>query len=70
MTDRTPGQKKANQMDMDIYRMIVWAEREALEFHPGSPRGKLWSKAASAMKSARPHLRSLMHEEDQKGTVG
>lgn len=70
MGDRTKSEKQANQMDMDVYRMMTWAEREADEFHVGSPRGKLWKRAADALNACRAPLRQLMHEDDRKDTAG
>lgn len=65
--DRTPSQRDANEIDCDIHRLIARLERRAAEATPVD-RAK-WGAAASELRSARFHVRELMHSYDVEQTA-
>jgi hypothetical protein len=60
-TRRTDAQRLANEMDCDIYRFILWAERESV-------KDKQWLRVVQALKAARPPIRGRMHADDRAQT--
>lgn len=58
---RTANQTTADQFDAHLYRLINSAECYAT-----SEGG--WSAVARLLKSVRPHVRKMMHADDQNET--
>lgn len=56
---RTPMERAADQFDAELYRLITHAETHAQEL-----RGGMWGAIADALRSARPMVRKMMHEND------
>lgn len=61
MTTRTADQKLADDLDCDLYRIIIKAERQS--------KDKRWRQVAKALREARPHIRALMHADDRRETA-
>lgn len=67
MTDRTPKQIEANQIDMELHRLIGRIERLA-EDETGPRRMQLFDAAWNAQRARLP-MRILMHEQDRRATT-
>ena len=61
-TNRTNDEAFANEMDCDLYRLLLRAERQ-------SKQDKHWCKVVRALRDARPHIRVRMHAKDRADTV-
>ena len=59
---RTAEQAAANDMDCNLYPLLLQAERLAA-------RDKKWAKVVTALRSARTPIRALMHAKDRDETV-
>jgi hypothetical protein len=66
---RTRLQVDCDTLDCDLYRLIGRAERLAAEHKSDRNVRKKLVAAAAAMASARPEIRSLMHEFDVAQTI-
>lgn len=55
---RTETQRKANEADADLYRLIVNARRNQ------------WADVSAHLTRARHELRKRMHPADRQGTEG
>lgn len=60
---RTPAERAADQFDADLYRLVTEATRNAYNLKHGSA-GPKWAKIADALRSVRPSVREMMHEND------
>lgn len=63
---RTKTELQANEFDRKLYALIEEARLEI----SGHPRGHHWHKVWCALRSARPHVRDLMHPTEREGTEG
>lgn len=59
-------ERDANNIDMDLYRIICRVEQMHDEATPSDR--KEWIAALSGLRAARPHIRRFMSREDQQNT--
>lgn len=70
MPQRTPTQVEADKLDCDLFRLIRRAESAAVDAgERRSVERAKWNAAAHEMRSARFHIRELMHKDDIKQTA-
>lgn len=67
---RTEIQRKADQADCDLYRVITQVERiyDSIKRHTG-PRVEDLHKSLMALRKARSGVRMLMHADDRARTI-
>jgi hypothetical protein len=68
MTDRTTLQRKADQIDCDLYRVLSRVESLYDEYKRHERHRTSIAKALSGLRSARVELRGLMHPTDRERT--
>lgn len=68
MTSRTDLQRDADRIDCDLYRILDRVELLQEEEH-GYRASRALALAARALRIARAHIRSNMHEDDRAVTV-
>jgi len=61
---RTPDQREADAFDLQLFRLISRAERNAEGAAPMVHR-RTWGEVASALRRIRPPVREMMHPADQ-----
>jgi hypothetical protein len=61
---RTPIQRLANHLDLDLLRVVRRLEAELADA-PG-PERCAWANAQLALRNARSHVRSVMSDEDRR----
>lgn len=61
----TTSERRANEMDRDVYRLAEWAQREADQLRVGNPRREQWERAAKHLRAADSALWSLMSAGDR-----
>ncbi len=59
---RTEDQRFADDLDCDLYRLIMRAEQQ-------SAKDRRWRKVVAALRDARPQIRARMHGDDKARTV-
>lgn len=63
---RTPLQKRADEFDMDLYRLISRAEQNADTLDHKEKAA--WTEALIYLRRTRALVRGMMHEDDRKAT--
>ena len=59
-------ERDANNLDLDLYRLICRLEQMRDEATPNDRR--LWTAAIERLRGARPYIRRFMSAEDQAAT--
>lgn len=59
-------ERDANNIDMDLYRLICRVEQMHDEATPTDR--KQWQAALIGLRAARPHIRRFMSKDDQQRT--
>lgn len=67
--NRTPLQKRADQLDRDLYRLLSSVEHLYDRNKRNSVVRKYLADSLSGLRGARVGLRSLMHKFDRERTV-
>lgn len=62
---RTPIQKLASKLDLDLLRVVRRLEAELTDT-PGAIEHRALSDANAALRTARNHVRSIMSDEDRR----
>ncbi len=67
---KTQPQRTADRLDCDLYRIISSVEGlyDDAKKHRDRDLMKITKEVLDGLRSARPHLRRLMNEEDRKAT--
>ena len=61
----TTNEKRANEIDRDVYRLAEWAQRESDTLGLRTERGKRWSIVAQHLREADAALWQLMSQSDR-----
>lgn len=61
---RTDEQKRADEFDLKLFRLISDAEYVPSS-KPGARPSSQWIKIGMALREARPLVRAMMHDDDR-----
>jgi hypothetical protein len=66
---RTTAERRADNFDAELYRLVCQATQYQDEWDNAGARSNPWREVVGALYAARPHVRSLMHKDDLAETV-
>lgn len=68
MRKRTPAQRAADTFDGILYKLICDAQIHARNLKSEPEHARSWKNVEHELRSMRPRVREMMHQDDIAGT--